>query len=321
MATREPSTRADDNSAAIGQFHGQTMRRYRGRHITLREIRYQGPGTLPPHSHESVLVCLLVSGQHRHRLENDILEYAPFQAGFHPAQSVHRDEIGRSSRLFCFDLAPEFAHRIAHEYPAPPATATMCTPQAAMLALAGARHRLLTGWARTVADAAGGGAGSRRASGPSFTGVPPPFRTHPRRISEPNSYPGQLPATSRQLRALVPNCARRGVCRSKSLLPRVQILYRRDAGGIPPGPRVLPNCVRRELEGRRLFVEHLVGNSEEPGLRSTRRSCSFHFSNVTQIRSIGWSPVDLSSQKISGASTFAQSVYVRTAVSKSNGLT
>jgi AraC family transcriptional regulator len=126
-----------------GHFFGESSRRFTGTHVTLSELAYRAVRKLPPHSHESAYVSLLMYGQYRDRLTGHLVEYAPFQAGFRPALTEHTDEYGEGvNRFFNVEISARFLDTLLVDSAQTAVPPMLCGPRTAIFAC-GLYHNFL----------------------------------------------------------------------------------------------------------------------------------------------------------------------------------
>jgi AraC family transcriptional regulator len=136
-----------------GHFFGESSRRFAGANVTLSELAYRSVHKLPPHSHESAYVSLLMYGRYRDRLTGRLVDYAPFQAGFRPARTEHTDEYGDGVNLFFnIEIRAGFLDALLAEGGRSAIAPTLCGPRTAIFACGLYQHFLRETFSELAAE-------------------------------------------------------------------------------------------------------------------------------------------------------------------------
>lgn len=113
-------TSEDTGYLQPGQFYGNVSKNYQFSGFTLSELHHQTARQIRRHTHESAYFCLLITGSYREFFGRKEIVYQPLTIGYHPPDTVHRDEIGsQGGHFFAIEIADRWLDRL-REYTAIP---------------------------------------------------------------------------------------------------------------------------------------------------------------------------------------------------------
>src|SRR5579885_2293205 len=90
----------DPGELPAGRYLGAVSPRSVHGGFAACEIAHVEGGALPAHGHQQAYFCMLVSGRYREQAGSRVMEYRPFQLGYHPPHLFHHDEIGTDGATF-----------------------------------------------------------------------------------------------------------------------------------------------------------------------------------------------------------------------------
>ncbi|HMW01827.1 MAG TPA: AraC family transcriptional regulator [Acidobacteriota bacterium] len=121
MGKLNPSSR-ETGYLKPGQFYGKVSKNYQLSGFTLSELHHETPKRLHRHAHELAYFCLLLEGNYREFFGTKEIVYTPLTIGYHPPDTVHRDEIGNhGGHFFAIEVADQWLERL-REYTSIPSS-------------------------------------------------------------------------------------------------------------------------------------------------------------------------------------------------------
>ena len=105
-----------------GRYFGSVGRRLETDLAVVSEVVHPGARELPEHDHALAYFCMLVRGGYTETITGRVLDYAPFEVGFHPARTPHRDRVSaRGAAFLCLEIRPRTLDAVALRLAAKPA--------------------------------------------------------------------------------------------------------------------------------------------------------------------------------------------------------
>ena len=118
---RRPSSRdrkSESEASAEGErlrsaFHGRTAFRREAAGFVLRELHYGPLVALPPHSHETAYLSLVLEGHYQEYDSRRARHLGPDTMLLRPAGDTHANQFARSgARIFCIEFSPGSIRRL-----------------------------------------------------------------------------------------------------------------------------------------------------------------------------------------------------------------
>lgn len=86
--------------------------------VTLAEVAYRDLRVCPSHTHPRPFFALLLRGGYEERFRTYHLTYRPFEVGYHPAGTEHRDRVGApETTVFLLELEPAWLEDLRDKGP------------------------------------------------------------------------------------------------------------------------------------------------------------------------------------------------------------